>query len=154
MLFSTEKRIVVCHCLGQELQGNFCSPRQSVSIKPLSPRSEGDGHRSRHPLHLLVLRGCQVFWRPLPHPVNQMVNGSWYPQGYFHIGNPASADVNCLLGCQQQPMVLGVVWAALEPLGWIHLQPLAAGGGWEVLSDTGFGYYLFKKTFLHHSVLH
>lgn len=95
-----------------------------------------------------------MFWRPLPHPVNQMVNGSWYPQGYFHIGNPASADVNCLLGCQQQPMVLGVVWAALEPLGWIHLQPLAAGGGWEVLSDTGFGYYLFKKTFLHHSVLH
>lgn len=52
MFFSTGKRTGVCGCLRQELQvGNFCSHGRSLSTEPLSPRSDGGGRGSRHPLH-------------------------------------------------------------------------------------------------------
>lgn len=153
MLFSTGKRTVVCQYLGQELEGNFCSPRQSISIKPLHPRSAGAGHSPGTLCTCLPTESArQVFWEPEPHPMYQSINGSPYLQRYFHIGNPAPVDVQLSPGMPAgNPWYWGLVWAALEPLGWIHLQPSAAEGSCCLM---GFGYCLFKKVFLHPSVLH
>lgn len=70
------------------------SPRQSTSIESLHPKSDGDGHSSGILCTCLPAESArQEFWEPEPHPVYQSINGSQYPQRYFHIGNSASLDV-------------------------------------------------------------
>lgn len=153
VVFSTGKRTVVCHCLGQELEGNFFSPRQRVSIKPLHPRNVGEGHRSWH-LCLPTEGARQVFWEPEPHPVNQSINGSQYPQGYFHIGNTAPVDVKLSPGMPAAAHGTGG-WSGLRWSPWdgsiCSLWQLGEDGSCYLM---GFGYYLFRKMFLLHSVLH
>lgn len=163
MLFSTGKRTVVCDRLGQELQGNFCSHGQSLSIEPLSPRSDGDRRGSRHPLHPaapLPTEGARQALRCVSGGGLSLIQRTKVLVGlsitcWKSCLMPLSM-LNCPLGCQQQPLVLGVGLGCSR--GALGMDPAAAFGsreedGCRCLMGCFLGYYLFKKMFLHCSVL-
>lgn len=143
MLFSTGKRTVVCDRLGQELQGNFCSHGQSLSIEPLSPRSDGDRRGSRHPLHPaapLPTEGARQALRCVsggaePHPANQSVSGSQHH--VLEILPRAPVDVKLSPGMPAAAPGTGSGSGLLQrsPGDGSSRSLRQPGGGWMSLSD-------------------